>query len=789
LLEVLPSLGSLHEHGAHAHGMLSPGRIVLTPASQVVILDWLYGPAIERLQFNRRRLWSEFGVAVPGAGGPTRLDIASDISQASLAAMMIVLCRPLRENEYPDGIALLISEVIEIAQIRGSGQFASGLEAYFRRTLPLPSRQPHTNAAEAAAEVRHIAREIGVSRCRTALTAFVEDMNRVLAEERAQAQLVADESEFDGIDAAVDELAAAMIPDLGSTPDNPLELDHPAIALDPPLETSSVTAFDEFDASARPDVFEDPPAPVSEPTSSYTPAIAEESPSIDSDAEREREAAASRIAERVALEKSREAELARPDPVPEPVIEVETRPAVAIAPVVPDPLPVRSTVPQAPEIPVVGSIPAPPLPPQEPVAPPPSVIASPQSVAAAPVVEPTPAPPPPSPAPIPAPTPAAQPQAKASKRKKRGSKGLRDKLRSNAAPPPPKPAPAPAPPPVAIPMPTFTPLPDPFRQNTPAPAPVAVQPPPPKAPAPIRLKSDAPTSAPIRLKSDSPPSTFSPPPARIERREPDVAFSSFESRQSESAFPWKLAAVGVVGVIALIGVGRYFMLSHKEPPPVVETAAPASSVAPEKSDVGKPGTVSVSTQPAGAHVLLDGKAVGDSPVTLQGVTPGKHTLTFVTSSGTVKKPIKVEAGKGLSLEVPIYSGWIAVFSPVTLDIEENGKSIGTTEQGRLMLSPGKHTLTFSSREMGYKTTQSVDIEPGEESSVSLVPTGELNANATPWAEVWIEGKKVGDTPIGALRIPLGTHEVVFKNPKYPDRQVTVTVRATAPAIAFVDFTK
>jgi hypothetical protein len=181
--------------------------------------------------------------------------------------------------------------------------------------------------------------------------------------------------------------------------------------------------------------------------------------------------------------------------------------------------------------------------------------------------------------------------------------------------------------------------------------------------------------------------------------------------------------------------------------------------------------------------------VGDSPVTLQGVAAGKHTLTFVTSSGTVKKPIRVEPGKPLSVEVPIYSGWIAVFSPVTLDIAENGKPIGTTEQGRLMLSPGRHTLTFSNPDMGYKTTQAVDIEPGEERSVSLVPTGELNANATPWAEVWMNGNKVGETPVAALRVPLGTHEVVFKNPKFPDRQVTVTVRATAPAIAFVDFTK
>ena len=267
---------------------------------------------------------------------------------------------------------------------------------------------------------------------------------------------------------------------------------------------------------------------------------------------------------------------------------------------------------------------------------------------------------------------------------------------------------------------------------------------------------------------------------------------SFERQEHDapSKFPVHLAVAAVVGIVAVIGVGRYYLASsHKEPTEAVETAPVKEPAAPEKAEPGKPGTVDITTQPAGAHVFLDGKPVGDSPVTLQGVGSGKHTLTFVTSSGTVKKSIRVEAGKPLSVDVPIYSGWLAVFSPVTLDIAENGKSIGSTEQGRLMLTPGPHTLTFSSGDMGYKTTQDVVILPGEEKSVSLVPTGELNANATPWAEVWMEGKKVGETPVAALRVPLGTHEVVFKNPKYPDKQVTVTVRANAPAMALVDFTK
>src|SRR5206468_8552112 len=203
----------------------------------VVILDWLFGPTIQRLQFNRRQLWTEFGIAAAPAAGPTRLDAAGDISQASLTAMMIVLGRPLRENEYPDAIATLVTEVIEIAQIRGSSQFASGLEAFLQRTLPLPSRKPHADAAEAAAEVRQIAREIGVSRCRTALTAFVDDMNRVLAEEREQAENAGLESATE-----IDELTARLIPDLS--------IDVSELGLDEPVaDAGTSTSFDEFDSS------------------------------------------------------------------------------------------------------------------------------------------------------------------------------------------------------------------------------------------------------------------------------------------------------------------------------------------------------------------------------------------------------------------------------------------------------------------------------------------------------------------------------------------------------------
>ena len=67
--------------------------------------------------------------------------------------------------------------------------------------------------------------------------------------------------------------------------------------------------------------------------------------------------------------------------------------------------------------------------------------------------------------------------------------------------------------------------------------------------------------------------------------------------------------------------------------------------------------------------------------------------------------------------------------------------------------------------------------------------GVLNLNALPWAEVWIDGQKAGETPIANLKVPLGTREVVFKHPQFGERRITTTVTARSTAAVSVDFTK
>lgn len=816
LLEILPALGSLHTITRHPHGTLGPGRIVLTQDGRVIVLEAVFGQAIERLQFNRSRLWLEFGLAAPGGDGPVRLDTAADIAQASLVAMMIVIGRPLRDNEYPDGIGTLLTEVIEIAQIRGGSSFAAGLQEFLARALPLSTQQPFESAEEATSEVRRVAKEIGATRCRAALTSFVGDMNRVLAGTVEYTGRAA--TSFDDEPLAVRRDATDDIPSDSDEPsiDDLLAQIPSSTEAFLQAESSAFISYEHVEPDAASEALLAPGVTEAQPQGSD--AAPEDAPVFvePSVASVPAPPAWNTLGSAVVPEPIVEAVALPPAPAPAAEAPVALTPAVqpvaapeaeVRAPSVREPEPVRQ-----PEPPVAASERQPA---QSPIAPPPAEEV-PAARAATPVPEPEvtrPATPAREPevaraAPAAEPSKAQQepaeppsakrqePPARSSKRKRRGAKPHRDKLRSNALPKPvqpppviPMPVPLGAAPP-ALPLNRFN---EPVRQETPRQiqfAPTAdVRPPVSNLSTPLRLKTDAPS--PLRLKTDA--SGFTTPSQRAERREPQdataIPYVFRPERQTEGGFPWRMAAIAAAVIVVGVGAAGAYMWGGGKADPEKAPTAEAAPAPVKPSDATKVGTLALTTQPAGARVLLDGKAMGETPVTLADLAPGKHALTIVGSSGSVKKVIRIEAGKTLALEVPIYSGWIAVFAPVPLDIAENGKAIGTTDQGRLMLSPGLHQLTLSNRQLGYKTVQIVDIEPGEERSINVQPTGGLNANAVPWAEVWMAGKKIGETPIAGLQVPLGTHEIIFKNPQFPEKRVTVTVTGSDTAIAAVDFTK
>jgi hypothetical protein len=46
----------------------------------------------------------------------------------------------------------------------------------------------------------------------------------------------------------------------------------------------------------------------------------------------------------------------------------------------------------------------------------------------------------------------------------------------------------------------------------------------------------------------------------------------------------------------------------------------------------------------------------------------------------------------------------------------------------------------------------------------------VNFNASPWAEVWIGERRIGETPLANVSVPAGQHEVVFRHPQLGEKR-------------------
>jgi hypothetical protein len=209
------------------------------------------------------------------------------------------------------------------------------------------------------------------------------------------------------------------------------------------------------------------------------------------------------------------------------------------------------------------------------------------------------------------------------------------------------------------------------------------------------------------------------------------------------------------------------------------------------------GQLQVRTEPAGAEVTVDAIARGRAPVLVTDLTAGEHTVQVASEIGSMKQTVTIEAGTTASLVVPLsapegapLSGWIAVSAPITVQVFEHDRLLGASDTDRIMIGAGKHELDLVNDALGYRATRAVQVAAGKVASIKVdVPTGTIALNATPWAEVWIDGEKVGDTPIGNYNVPLGTHDVVFRNPDLGEQHRTAIVTLKEPTRLSVDLRK
>jgi archaellum component FlaG (FlaF/FlaG flagellin family) len=215
----------------------------------------------------------------------------------------------------------------------------------------------------------------------------------------------------------------------------------------------------------------------------------------------------------------------------------------------------------------------------------------------------------------------------------------------------------------------------------------------------------------------------------------------------------------------------------------VAPAAPAAAT----------GTLQITSDPARAALIVDGVTRGVTPLTLPDLSAGPHTITVRFAGGTVEQRVDVPQGTSASVHVvapqtPVSApGWLTVDVASPLQIFEQDKLVGTTNIGRLLLPPGVHVLDFVSDELGFRAQRTVTVRPNAAADVRIdLPAVTLSVNAQPWAEVFVDGERVGETPIGTLSRPVGRHEIVLRHPELGERRRTVTLTTNGPNRISVD---
>jgi hypothetical protein len=276
-------------------------------------------------------------------------------------------------------------------------------------------------------------------------------------------------------------------------------------------------------------------------------------------------------------------------------------------------------------------------------------------------------------------------------------------------------------------------------------------------------------------------------------------FPEDEQEQFASDRPsWRGRAIAAAVVLIALGTGGTYAARRVMAPPPT-------------------GTLAVNSNPAGAQVIIDGNPKGSTPLTLD-LPPGDHVMVLSADGQARTIPLTIAAGGQVSqfIELPtiapaepvapapvtppapaanpstplVVAGWISITAPIDVQVYESGRLLGTSQSQRIMLGVGRHELALSNDALGYRASRVVQVTEGKVTPIAIeLPKGTLALNASPWAEVWVDGEKVGETPIGNVPVSIGTHDVLFRHPQLGEQRHSVTVTLAGPARVSAEFKK
>ena len=207
------------------------------------------------------------------------------------------------------------------------------------------------------------------------------------------------------------------------------------------------------------------------------------------------------------------------------------------------------------------------------------------------------------------------------------------------------------------------------------------------------------------------------------------------------------------------------------------------------------GSVSVSSQPQGAKVFLDGEDTGKvTPCTIGEIASGRCDIRLrLKDYAPASQSVTVTEGMTASVNVTLE----ARFAHVTINslpgaaIKVNGAEVGSGSYSNNM-AEGIYDIEASLA--GHRpVTKQIEVIVGVPQTIELRPTpiyGMLDVNSNPMgANITINGKSYGDTPTTIENLLVGDYDVVLTKPGYASVSQRVTVSENASASVDVKMQK
>jgi hypothetical protein len=737
--QLVPAVAMLHQNARDvSHGAIAPERIVITPNARVVIVEYVLGAAVEQLGYNRERLWKELRVAAPSSAGAPRINHRTDVMQLGMVALALVVGRPLEDDDLK-----YVGDLVASATESSSGgrePISEPLRRWLSRSLQLDSRASFESALEAQLALDDVLNgESGYIAAPVALETFLARY-----EDRAAAMAASA--------AAAAEVASAPSPALTVARNIADEEAIAARAEAERLEQERLAA-EKADAERaeekrlRAEKAEAEKAAARAAAEKAAREKAEREKAEREKAERERaeqERAEREKAERERVEREKAAERERAERA-----ERERALAARLAGERAEQDKAAIGAPQVEIAPLAAA-----------------TVDRPRSKSGS------------RPAYSPAPAPAPSSTSDGS-----GDNAEDEALRALFTEPE---------------SPGVTGVPTFWRH-----AAIGL--------AVLCLAEGAFIGVKYRQSLSILPSSggtvrvdSKPVGAQVKIDGQPKGATPLSVQVSSGAHVMELSIGGEPRVIPITvnsgeTLGQYVELA----------GAPAT------------GRLGLTSLPSGASILIDGQPRGVTPVELSDLPAGDHELILDLNGARTRQPVTIAAGTLTKVEVKLgtsavaangaqgapaaqgpgapgvagavapvpTTGLLQVKVPFEMQVFEGTTLVGVTSD-KLSLPPGPHDLRIVSETLAFETRLHAEIFVGKTTRLPVaLPKGSISLNATPWAEVWIDGEKVGETPMGNYAVTIGPHEIVFKNPDLGEQHHAATVTAATPVKLSVDLTK